>query len=253
MLLVTLDTLLQRIVPNYVRGRIMGVKDVVSTFGLISAAVPLAFYSNIDSSIKMILTVMSTVVCVVGICLVILYYRNQYLSLPVSIIIRFGSGYLSLWKRFKRGNANRIPTTGPVIFVSNHSSAYDPIILQAVSKRRLIQFMMAKEYYLMKPLNYLYRWLGVIPVNRTGNDTASIRAALRVLHDGGCIGMFPEGKISSDGRMDRGRPGVAMLALMSGATVVPAYIQGDGCVFGDDRGFCEARARDAVFRATDSI
>jgi 1-acyl-sn-glycerol-3-phosphate acyltransferase len=225
-LLVSLETLLQRIVPNFIRGRVMGVKDVISTIGILGVALPLAIDENIDQGIRVVIIALSAVVILVGLILVITYYRNQYLSLPVSIIIRIGSAYLAFWKRFKRGNANRIPTTGAVIFVSNHSTAFDPIILQAVSKRRLIQFMMAKEYYLMKPFNYLYRWLGVIPVNRTGNDTASIRAALRVLHDGGCIGMFPEGKISVDGRMDKGRPGVAMLAMMSGATVVPAYIQG---------------------------
>ncbi len=140
--------------------------------------------------------------------------------------MRFVAAYLSLWKHLERGNAGRIPLTGPVIFVANHSSAYDPLIMQVISKRRLIQFMMAKEYYQMKPFIWVYRWFGVIPVNRTGNDTASIRAALRVLADGGCIGMYPEGKISLDGRMDKGHPGVALLALMSGATVVPAYLRG---------------------------
>jgi 1-acyl-sn-glycerol-3-phosphate acyltransferase len=86
--------------------------------------------------------------------------------------------------------------------------------------------MMAKEYYLKKPLYWFYKSVKVIPVNRTGNDTASIRTALRALADGACIGMFPEGGISEDGRLREGRQGVALLALMSGATVVPAYIQG---------------------------
>jgi 1-acyl-sn-glycerol-3-phosphate acyltransferase len=86
--------------------------------------------------------------------------------------------------------------------------------------------MMAKEYYELKPLNYIFKWLKVIPVNRTGNDTASIRTAIRALADGSCIGMFPEGGISDDGHMLEGKQGVALLALMSKATVVPAYIQG---------------------------
>jgi 1-acyl-sn-glycerol-3-phosphate acyltransferase len=86
--------------------------------------------------------------------------------------------------------------------------------------------MMAKEYYEKWPLSYLFKWLKVIPVNRTGNDTASVRTAIRALNDGACIGMFPEGRISDDGRMNEARQGVALLALMSKATVVPAYIQG---------------------------
>ena len=114
-----------------------------------------------------------------------------------------------------------------MIFVANHTTGYDPLILQVSSKFRPIQFMMAKEYYEKKPLHWFYKALRVIPVNRTGNDTASFRTALRALKDGACIGMFPEGKISEDGRMNvRGREGVALLAPMSGATVVPAYISG---------------------------
>ena len=225
-LLVSLDTLLQRIVPNYVRGRVMGVKDLVSTAGLVSAAVPLAINPYIDEEIRYVLMAMSGVVLVTGVLLVRFYYRRQTLPLPVAIARRVASAYLGFWHRFERGNACRIPTTGPVIFVANHTSAIDPLILQAASRRRVIRFMMAKEYYEKKPLHYYYKSLGIIPVNRTGNDTASIRAALRALKDGECIGMFPEGKISEDGRMNEGRQGVALLALTSGATVVPAYVRG---------------------------
>jgi 1-acyl-sn-glycerol-3-phosphate acyltransferase len=156
----------------------------------------------------------------------IYYYRRQPLPLMVAIARRIVVFYLSVFKKFDVGNAGRIPSAGPVIFVANHTTAYDPLCLQAASKHRLIQFMMAKEYYEKKPLNWVFKWLKVIPVNRSGNDTASIRTALRSLNEGACIGMFPEGKISDDGRMNEGRQGVALLALMSKATVVPAYIQG---------------------------
>jgi 1-acyl-sn-glycerol-3-phosphate acyltransferase len=225
-LLVSLDTLLQRIVPDFIRGRIMAIRDMVANIGLVGVAVPLALYSNVDAYILLVLRIVAVVIVGVGLALVVYYYRRQRLPILVAIVVRFVAAYLSLWKRFEVGNAARIPPKGPVIFVSNHSSAYDPLIMQVASKYRLIQFMMAKEYYLKKPWNWFYRSFGVIPVNRTGNDTASIRTALRVLAGGGCIGMYPEGKISLDGKMAQGRPGVALLALMSGATVVPSYIRG---------------------------
>jgi 1-acyl-sn-glycerol-3-phosphate acyltransferase len=225
-LLVSLDTLLQRTVPDYVRGRVMGVKDLFSMTGFVGAAVPLAFLTGIDTHIRLVLTALSSLIVVTGVLLVWHYYRDQYLPLPVAIARRFVVAYLTLFKRFRVGNAGRIPIQGPVIFVANHTTAYDPLCMQGASKQRLIQFMMAKEYYEKKPFNLIYRWLKVIPVNRTGNDTASIRTAIRALNEGSCIGMFPEGKISDDGRMNEGRQGVALLALMSGATVVPAYIQG---------------------------
>jgi 1-acyl-sn-glycerol-3-phosphate acyltransferase len=224
-LLVSLDTLLQRIVPNYVRGRVMGVKDLVSMAGLVSAAIPLAFWTGIDDHIRLVLTGMSCVVVLAGIALIATYYRSQYLPVSLSIAVRFVRGYLMFFKGFEWGNAARIPIKGPVIFVANHSTAYDPFLMQAASKHRMIQFMMAKEYYEIKWLKWFFKWMRVIPVNRTGNDTSSIRTAIRALKDGACIGLYPEGKISTDGRMNPGRPGVALLALMSGATVVPAYIR----------------------------
>jgi 1-acyl-sn-glycerol-3-phosphate acyltransferase len=225
-MLVSLDTLLQRIVPNFIRGRVMAVRDMIANVGLVGVAVPLAINPNIDNYILLVLRLVAGLVFVVGIFLIIYYYRRQALPWKLAIAQRVVRFYLGLFKRFDVANAGRIPLNGPVIFVANHTTAYDPVCLAAASRYRHIQFMMAKEYYEKKPLNYLLKMLKVIPVNRTGNDTASVRTAIRALNDGGCIGMFPEGGISDDGRLLEGKQGVALLALMSGATVVPGYILG---------------------------
>jgi 1-acyl-sn-glycerol-3-phosphate acyltransferase len=225
-LLVSLDTLLQRIVPDFVRGRVMGVKDVITTFGLIGMAIPLAINPNIDDIIRFVLMCLSIVVTCVGLGLVVYYYKRQAMPWPAAICRRVGSAFMSAWHNFTRVGACTIPGTGPVIVVANHSNAMDPIIMQVSSPRRIIHFMMAKEYYEKKPFVYLYRAFGVIPVNRSGNDISSVRTALRTLKDGKVIGLFPEGRISEDGKMQDAKNGVAMLALMSGAPVVPAFIYG---------------------------
>jgi 1-acyl-sn-glycerol-3-phosphate acyltransferase len=225
-MLVSLDTLLQRMVPDYIRGRVMAARDQLANVGLVGVALPLAFSNALDQYIILILRLLAGIMFVVGLFLLVYYYRRQSLPLGAAIARRLTMFHLALFKRFDVGNAGRIPAAGPVIFVANHTTGYDPICLQAASRFRLIQFMMAREYYLQKPLYWFYKSIKVIPVNRTGNDTASIRTALRALAGGACIGMFPEGGISEDGRLREGRQGVALLALMSGATVVPAYIQG---------------------------
>jgi 1-acyl-sn-glycerol-3-phosphate acyltransferase len=225
-LLVSLDTLLQRIVPDFVRGRVMAARDMVANVAMVGVAVAIALWPAVDDYIVIVLQVLAVLIIAVGTWLVCYYYRSQYLGVRLSILVRFVRAYLAAFKHFERGNAARIPISGPVIFVANHTTAYDPILMQASSTHRVIQFMMAKEYYEMKPFNFFYKWMKVIPVNRSGNDTASIRTAIRALKEGACIGMFPEGKISEDGRMNEGRPGVSLLALMSHATVVPAYIRG---------------------------
>jgi 1-acyl-sn-glycerol-3-phosphate acyltransferase len=225
-LLVTLDTLLQRIVPDYVRGRVMAARDMLANVGLVGVAVPLAIDPHIDDYIITVLRIVAGVVTAVGIVLMVYYYRRSTLPVGVAIMRRIAATYLSLWHRLELGNACRVPADGATIVVSNHTCSLDPLILQTACKRRLIRFMMAREYYLKKPFHYLYRILEVIPVNRSGNDTASIRTSLRTLKDGRCLGMFPEGRIGVNGRLLDGRQGVALMALSSGATVVPAYIRG---------------------------
>jgi len=148
------------------------------------------------------------------------------LPLPFMLLRRFAAIYLAIVKSFHAVNSGYIPVAGPVIFVANHTTAYDPVCLQVACKNRCIRFMEAREFYDKKALNFIYRALRVIPVNRTGNDTASIRTAVRELSNNGCIGIFPEGRISDDGQIHEARKGVALLALMSNAVVVPAYCRG---------------------------
>jgi 1-acyl-sn-glycerol-3-phosphate acyltransferase len=148
------------------------------------------------------------------------------LPLPVELLRKCGAVYLAVFKRFRVVDADRIPDRGAVILVANHTAVYDPVCLQVACKHRLIRFMEAREYYDVPVLHTLFRLLRVIPVNRTGNDTVSIRTAVRELSNKGCIGIFPEGRISTDGQIHRAHQGVALLALMTNAVVVPAFFQG---------------------------
>ena len=148
------------------------------------------------------------------------------LPLPIEILRRVAAVYLAVFKNFRVVHEEFVPDTGPLIIVSNHTAVYDPLGLQVACKHRWIRFMEAREYYKVWGMEGIYRMLRVIPVNRTGNDVASIRTALRELSNGGCIGIFPEGRISDDGQIHEARKGVALLALMSNAVVVPGYFQG---------------------------
>jgi 1-acyl-sn-glycerol-3-phosphate acyltransferase len=151
---------------------------------------------------------------------------TRQLPLVIELLRKCAVVYLAVFKDFRAINTENIPRTGPLILVANHTAVYDPVCLQVACKYRLIRFMEAREYYEVKVLHTLYKMVRVIPVNRTGNDTASIRTALRELSSNGCIGIFPEGRISTDGQIHEARKGVALLALMSNAVVVPAYFQG---------------------------
>ena len=114
---------------------------------------------------------------------------------------------------------------GGAILVCNHTSSVDPVLLQAASPR-IITWMMAKEYARIPGMRLLLNGIEPILVERSGRDMAATRAALRALHDGKILGLFPEGKIETSHRLLEFQTGVALLALRSGAPVYPAYLDG---------------------------
>jgi 1-acyl-sn-glycerol-3-phosphate acyltransferase len=118
-----------------------------------------------------------------------------------------------------------VPPRGPYILVANHRSGVDPIIVSIVTKRR-VRFLMAREYYELPILHSVFRVLDAIPVKRDGTDLGATKAALRRLRDGHVIGIFPQGGIREAGTEIEGKAGVALLALRTGAPVVPLFIDG---------------------------
>jgi 1-acyl-sn-glycerol-3-phosphate acyltransferase len=120
-----------------------------------------------------------------------------------------------------------VPADGPAIIASNHLSFCDSIFMPLMV-RRPVTFVAKAEYFTGKGLK---GWLvkmffigtGTIPVDRTGGRAAqaALETQLRVLREGRLAGIYPEGTRSPDGRLYRGKTGVARLALDSGAPVVP--------------------------------
>ncbi|HLL65077.1 MAG TPA: lysophospholipid acyltransferase family protein [Micromonosporaceae bacterium] len=125
-----------------------------------------------------------------------------------------------------------VPLSGAAIFASNHLSVVDSFVIPSVLPRSL--YYLAKDEYFRNPglLGALQRELLLemhqIPVDRSGGRASllALDAALPVLRDGNALGIFPEGTRSPDGRLYRGRPGVAKLALDAGAAIVPVGLRG---------------------------
>jgi 1-acyl-sn-glycerol-3-phosphate acyltransferase len=136
-------------------------------------------------------------------------------------------GYCMLWHRLRASGLAPLPQNGPAILISNHTSSIDHLLLQAVS-RRLLGFLVAREYYEAPWLRGFCKSIGCIPVNRDGRDLAAIRAALRALEAGRVVPIFPEGHIvpASGRRLDPIQPGSAYLAIRARVPVLPAYISG---------------------------
>ncbi|MEU1055495.1 lysophospholipid acyltransferase family protein [Streptomyces sp. NPDC005876] len=129
--------------------------------------------------------------------------------------------------------AEHVPAGGPVLLVGNHLAACDTFFLMAAVHRRLV-FLSKREYFTGtgprgRALAGFCRRLGFLPVDR-GAGPAAAREALdrgrRVLDGGGALALYPEGTRSPDGRLYRGRPGAAALALTCGVPLVPFGISG---------------------------
>jgi 1-acyl-sn-glycerol-3-phosphate acyltransferase len=136
-----------------------------------------------------------------------------------------------LWRVRVEGLEN-VPDRGGVLLASNHLSFIDSLVIPVVVPRR-VAFLAKAEYFEGRgPRGLLTRWwfrgLGAVPVRRGshGEAMASLQLALQVLRDGDGFGIYPEGTRSRDGRLYRGRTGVAWLALASGAPVVPVGLVG---------------------------
>lgn len=137
----------------------------------------------------------------------------------------------AIWRPTVEGLDN-VPLTGPVIVASNHLSFADSLAIPIVAPRKVV-FLAKADYFTGTGVKgaLMRGWfngIGMIPVDRddTKAAIASLDTALEVLARGEAFGIYPEGTRSRDGRLYRGRTGVAHLALTSGAPVVPVGVQG---------------------------
>ncbi|MGY0386997.1 lysophospholipid acyltransferase family protein [Nocardioides sp. WG-D5] len=137
----------------------------------------------------------------------------------------------AVWRPTVTG-AENVPRTGGVILASNHLSFADSIVIPSVSPRP-VHFLAKSDYFTGTGIKGAaqrawFEGMGMLPVDRDDPQAAlgSLEVALEVLGKGEAFGIYPEGTRSRDGRLYRGRTGVAHLALTAGVPVVPVGLRG---------------------------
>lgn len=143
---------------------------------------------------------------------------------------------LQLLGRPKVEGLEYVPDSGPVILASNHLAVADSFYLPLVVHRR-ITFLAKAEYFTGTGVKgWFTRWFytaaGQVPIDRTDADSAkdALAAAQRVLDAGKLLGMYPEGTRSPDGRLYKGKTGLARVALETGVPVIPVAMIGTDVV-----------------------
>src|SRR5213080_695188 len=135
-------------------------------------------------------------------------------------------GVLARWFGLHVEGTEHLPDRGPYLVAANHHNYLDAIVL-GVSVPAPIAFLVMPRVWRATPLHpAFHRHVGSIPLQVDRADVGSLRRALAALERGRVVGIFPEGPFSVRGRLERGLPGVALLALRSGAPVIPAGITG---------------------------
>jgi 1-acyl-sn-glycerol-3-phosphate acyltransferase len=126
--------------------------------------------------------------------------------------------------RFTVEGAEKVPKTGPVILAANHGSFLDPIFL-GCAVPRMVQYLMYSSYY--KSLAHpIFRFLTAIPVDEKKHLQA-LKIVVHSLKQGRCVGIFPEGMVATEKKLNPPQGGVIFLAQHSGAPIVPAAIKGN--------------------------
>ena len=175
-----------------------------------------------------------------------------------------GRTFVRLPFRVHVHHAERVPRTGPLVLVSNHSSLLDGPLLMGMVRRNAV-FLIKQEMF-RGLLGWFLRRIGQIPVRRGEPDRTPLLAAVRVLRAGGLVGVFPEGTRGS-GDVSNAQHGAAWLARTSGALVLPVACRGTrrpegrgrrllprvDVLFGEPVRLPEGKGRAGLTAATDRV
>lgn len=150
-----------------------------------------------------------------------------------SLITRFGYPFLKLFSPLVRRlwiaeihGLEHIPQDGACLVASNHESYFDFILFIAAMDRK-IHYLAAEKFFVHPFWKWMMAFMGCIRVDRYSNvNVRAYKEISRIVKQGRMIGIFPEGTRSPDGRLMKGKPGVAHLAIKSGLPVIPVGMRG---------------------------
>jgi 1-acyl-sn-glycerol-3-phosphate acyltransferase len=131
--------------------------------------------------------------------------------------------------RIKAYGRENIPAAGRLIICSNHLSYIDPVMM-GLCIHRQICYMAKAQLFTNKFVTAVVTWFNAYPVNRGAFDRQAIRNSVAILNAEQIIGLYPEGKRSTDGIVREGHQGVGLISVMSGSPVLPVAITGTNMI-----------------------
>jgi 1-acyl-sn-glycerol-3-phosphate acyltransferase len=150
-------------------------------------------------------------------------WRTLFLWTFIICILRL---LLRIFYRYKCYGREHVPRTGPILFIANHQSNFDPAIIGVLVSDRPFKGIAKEELFNSKLLTAYMRGFGVISIKRGESDVSAVRSALEELALGRCVMMFPEGTRTKDGEIGKFQRGFWLLVKKSKATIVPIGFDG---------------------------
>lgn len=115
----------------------------------------------------------------------------------------------------------------PAIFIVNHTTLYDGIVMFSILNKYKANILIAKDWYEKKGIKTILEGNRAIPLDRNGLDTNWLRASVKAVKKGESICIFPEGHRSKTDTLDTFKSGFTLLAQMTGAPIIPVYLSGE--------------------------
>jgi len=142
------------------------------------------------------------------------------------VIYALFAGIVGVIFNYKVLNKEKERDEGGYIVCGNHVSATDAIALCYAFRKNQVKFMAKKELFKVPVLAPLIKVLGAFPIDRGGNDVGAVKKAVKIVEEGGCLGIFPQGHRypGENPRDTKTKNGMALIATRAKADIVPVYI-----------------------------
>lgn len=220
------DTLTQSGSANYIRGRVFGLREILTNAALLIVN---GFIWGLTDADERLLVVMPWLGAGMAIAAAFFLIRELFRGpsprRDTNLLWRLVRLLIFSYHRLETIDKRKLPSHGPVLLASNHTAGLDPFLIQSATGRT-VRWIMTKSYE-FKALKPLWRAIDPIVLNLDGSDREQVAQILGRLKQGEVVGIFPEGGLQRETRaFGPLEPGAAVLARRSGAPIVPVWVHG---------------------------
>lgn len=216
---ITMDTLSQRLTPDDLKGKIFAAQGLLTTSVFLLSLLLVGFLiKHIQVTVLFVITGTAAILTALRVFLSAKRWGYQLLCLTMRLVMKLYFGYSVT-------GIENLPKTKRVILAGNHTSVIDGIALAAAYPGR-VYFLAADTAFKTRFFGWCLKRLGYISIKRGGFNKEAIKQAIAIIKSGYSIGIFPEGKIACDGRLSAGKEGIALIARLAHAEIIPFAIEG---------------------------